>query len=53
MKPDVKTLFFWHIPWPTYDIFRIMPQKNSFIENLLSYDLTHPSSFAAQTLREV
>lgn len=39
LKPDVKTLLFWHIPWPTYDVFRILPQKQELLEGLLSYDL--------------
>lgn len=37
--PDIITLLFWHIPWPTYDIFRILPQKQEFLEGMLSYDL--------------
>lgn len=39
MKPDVTTLLFWHIPWPTHDVFRILPQKQEFLEGFLSYDL--------------
>ncbi len=39
IKPDVITLLFWHIPWPTYDILRILPQKQELLEGLLSYDL--------------
>jgi trehalose 6-phosphate synthase len=39
MTQDVITLLFWHIPWPTYDVFRILPQKQEFLEGLLSYDL--------------
>ncbi|MFA5038803.1 MAG: trehalose-6-phosphate synthase [Candidatus Omnitrophota bacterium] len=30
---------FWHIPWPTYEIFRICPQKRQILEGLLSNDL--------------
>jgi len=37
--PSIKTILFWHIPWPTYDVFRILPQKQEFLEGLLSYDL--------------
>jgi len=36
---SIKTVLFWHIPWPTYDVFRILPQKQEFLEGLLSYDL--------------
>jgi len=39
LKPDVTTLLFWHIPWPTTDIFRILPQRQELLEGLLSYDL--------------
>jgi trehalose 6-phosphate synthase len=39
IKPDVTTLLFWHIPWATYDVFRILPQKQELLEALLSYDL--------------
>ncbi len=35
----VVTLLFWHIPWPPYDIFRILPQKQEFLSGMLSYDL--------------
>lgn len=39
LKPDVVTLLFWHIPWPPYDIFRILPQRVELLKGLLSYDL--------------
>jgi len=39
INPNVTTLLFWHIPWPTYDIFRILPQRQEFLEGMLSYDL--------------
>lgn len=39
MDPTVTTLLFWHIPWSTYDVFRILPQKQQLLEGLLSYDL--------------
>lgn len=39
LYPQAITLLFWHIPWPTYDIFRILPQKQQILEALLSYDL--------------
>jgi trehalose 6-phosphate synthase/phosphatase len=29
---------FWHIPWPTWEIFRIMPHKKEILESLLSCD---------------
>ncbi|UCC95746.1 MAG: trehalose-6-phosphate synthase, partial [Candidatus Omnitrophota bacterium] len=39
LKPDALTLLFWHIPWPTYDVFRVLPQKQELLEGLLSYNL--------------
>jgi len=29
---------FWHIPWPTWEIFRILPYKNEILKSLLSCD---------------
>lgn len=31
--------FFWHIPWPTWEIFRIIPEKKHILESLLACDL--------------
>lgn len=39
INPDVITLLFWHIPWPAYDVFRILPQRQEFLSAMLSYDL--------------
>lgn len=30
--------FFWHIPWPTWETFRILPQKKEILESLLKCD---------------
>jgi trehalose 6-phosphate synthase/phosphatase len=30
--------FFWHIPWPTWEIFRVLPQKKDILWSLLSCD---------------
>lgn len=30
--------FFLHIPFPTYEIFRILPQRKELLEALLAYD---------------
>jgi len=29
---------FWHIPWPSYEAFRICPQKKEILEGLLAND---------------
>lgn len=30
--------FFWHIPWPTWEVFRILPNKKEILESLLTCD---------------
>ncbi|OFX27363.1 MAG: trehalose-phosphatase [Armatimonadetes bacterium RBG_16_67_12] len=37
--PDVFLMHFWHIPWPSWDVFRICPQSAELIEGLLANDL--------------
>jgi len=29
---------FWHIPWPTWEVFRILPQKKEVLESMLCSD---------------
>lgn len=29
---------FWHIPWPTWEIFRILPHKRMLLESILASD---------------
>ena len=38
-KPKDAVLgMFWHIPWPTWEIFRILPQKREILESMLRCD---------------
>lgn len=37
-KSEAMIGFFWHIPWPTWEIFRILPQKRAILESLLCCD---------------
>ena len=37
--PDIITGQFWHIPWPTYEIFRICPWGDQLLDGLLGNDL--------------
>ena len=38
-KPkDTVVGMFWHIPWPTWEIFRILPQKTELLESMLACD---------------
>jgi trehalose 6-phosphate synthase len=30
---------FWHIPWPSYESFRICPQKDEILEGMLANDM--------------
>ena len=39
VDPDVITAQFWHIPWPTYDIYRICPWGEELVDGLLGNDL--------------
>ncbi|HEV2339949.1 MAG TPA: trehalose-6-phosphate synthase [Patescibacteria group bacterium] len=35
---DTLIGFFWHIPWPTWEIYRILPQRKVLLESLLQCD---------------
>ena len=37
--PNIITGQFWHIPWPTYEIFRICPWADQILDGLLGNDL--------------
>jgi alpha,alpha-trehalose-phosphate synthase [UDP-forming] len=39
LRPDLSTALFWHIPWPSPEIFRICPWKRELLEGLLGNDL--------------
>jgi trehalose 6-phosphate synthase len=40
MAPNQLVLaHFWHIPWPSYEAFRICPQKQEILDGLLANDL--------------
>ncbi|MDO8428320.1 MAG: trehalose-6-phosphate synthase [Candidatus Diapherotrites archaeon] len=39
LQPNVPTGFFWHIPWPSYEIFKICPWHKEILEGLLGADL--------------
>ena len=38
-RPEVKTAFFWHIPWPHPDRLRICPWRREILSGLLANDL--------------
>lgn len=37
-QKDVIVAMFWHIPWPTWEVFRVLPQKKEILESMLSCD---------------
>lgn len=38
-RPDVRIAHFWHIPWPTFTVFRLCPQFQEILRGLLGADL--------------
>lgn len=38
-RPDISIGIFWHIPWPTLEIFRICPWRRDILEGMLGADL--------------
>jgi trehalose 6-phosphate synthase len=49
-NPDVFQMHFFHIPWPSPDVFRICPQAEALLDGLLGNDLLgfHCSRYSAQ-----
>jgi trehalose 6-phosphate synthase/phosphatase len=37
-KSDARTGVFWHIPWPAWESFRVIPWQREIIEHLLASD---------------
>jgi trehalose-6-phosphate synthase len=35
---DTVVGMFWHIPWPTWEVFRILPQKREILTSMLACD---------------
>jgi trehalose 6-phosphate synthase/phosphatase len=46
-QPDAKIAFFWHIPWPPWEIFESLPQKDVLLKGILDSDFAafHTSSY--------
>lgn len=38
-KPQAKIGFFLHIPFPSYEVFRLLPERRAIIEGLMGADL--------------
>ncbi len=39
MRPDARIAFFLHIPFPSFDLFRILPEHRAVLRGLLASDL--------------
>ncbi|MCM8776013.1 MAG: trehalose-6-phosphate synthase, partial [Candidatus Omnitrophica bacterium] len=39
VRPDVKMVLFWHIPWPNPEAFGICPWQEEILEGMLGSDL--------------
>lgn len=39
VRPDIKVIQFWHIPWPNRETFRICPFSEELLDGLLGNDL--------------
>jgi trehalose 6-phosphate synthase/phosphatase len=52
---DITMGFFLHIPFPHYDIFRLLPQHREILESLLTFDLIgfHTHDYAQAFLGSV
>ena len=38
-RPSARLLYFWHIPFPSLEVFRTLPWRRAILEGLLSSDL--------------
>jgi trehalose 6-phosphate synthase len=38
-RPDLTVAHFWHIPWPSSEVFRICPWRKEILEGLLANDV--------------
>jgi trehalose 6-phosphate synthase len=54
-NPNLTVGQFWHIPWPTYEIFRTCPWQDEILDGLLGNDLLgfHIQSFCHNFLETV
>lgn len=52
VKPETKISYFWHIPWPPWEVFGSMPQREKILHGLLQNDLIgfHTMSYVGNFL---
>ncbi len=59
MRPTLKIGVFWHIPWPTYEIYRICPWRKDIVAGMLGADFIgfhrgyHVDNFVECTRRDL
>jgi trehalose 6-phosphate synthase/phosphatase len=48
LRPDVRIGFFLHIPFPAYEVYRILPARRQLLEGMLGADLVgfHTTSYS-------
>jgi trehalose 6-phosphate synthase/phosphatase len=48
LRPDLRIGFFWHIPWPAPDVWRLCPQGGAILAGLLGADFVgmHTEGYA-------
>jgi len=48
-EPEAKLAFFWHIPWPPWEIFCTLPWRKELLEGILMSDYIafHTSSYVS------
>jgi trehalose 6-phosphate synthase/phosphatase len=53
--PDLQIGFFLHIPWPSFELFRLLPWRQEILEGLLGADLIgfHTYDYARHFLSSV
>ncbi|PAP78615.1 trehalose-6-phosphate synthase [Rubrivirga marina] len=46
--PDARIGFFWHVPWPASEVFRILPSARDLLRGMLASDLVgfHTEGYA-------
>lgn len=54
-RPDIKIGFFLHIPFPAYEVFRLLPWKKEILKGLMGADLIgfHTFSYVEHFLNAV
>ena len=38
-QPDARIGFFWHVPWPASEVFRVVPSADDLLRGMLGSDL--------------